>query len=205
MSTTADAPTTRRAATHAERAGTGRSGDRMHRRSPGRAGLDASALLFFTPVPWMVLTSLHSEPDAATNPPSFFAPLTLDGYADVLRRTTGASPWPSLINSADGQHPVHDPGAAAGHPGGVRAVDPAGEKWTDVMFFFLSTKMLPVVAGLLPIYLFAQARRAARQHLHPGHPLHLDEPADRGVDDALVPRRGAGARCSRPPSSTAPA
>ena len=29
-------------------------------------------------------------------------------------------------------------------------------KWTDVMFFFLSTKMLPVVAGLLPIYLFAQ-------------------------------------------------
>ncbi len=29
-------------------------------------------------------------------------------------------------------------------------------KWTDVMFFFLSTKMLPVVAGLLPIYLIAQ-------------------------------------------------
>jgi sorbitol/mannitol transport system permease protein len=30
------------------------------------------------------------------------------------------------------------------------------KKWTDVMFFFLSTKMLPIVAGLLPIYLFAQ-------------------------------------------------
>ena len=30
-------------------------------------------------------------------------------------------------------------------------------KWTDVMFFFLSTKMLPAVAGLLPIYLFAQS------------------------------------------------
>jgi len=29
-------------------------------------------------------------------------------------------------------------------------------KWTDVMFFFLSTKMLPAVAGLLPIYLVAQ-------------------------------------------------
>ena len=29
-------------------------------------------------------------------------------------------------------------------------------KWTDVMFFFLSTKMLPVVAGLLPIYLVSQ-------------------------------------------------
>jgi sorbitol/mannitol transport system permease protein len=30
------------------------------------------------------------------------------------------------------------------------------KKWTDVMFFFLSTKMLPVVAGLLPVYLIAQ-------------------------------------------------
>ena len=30
------------------------------------------------------------------------------------------------------------------------------QKWTDVLFFFLSTKFLPVVAGLLPIYLFAQ-------------------------------------------------
>jgi sorbitol/mannitol transport system permease protein len=29
-------------------------------------------------------------------------------------------------------------------------------KWSDVMFFFLSTKMLPAVAGLLPIYLIAQ-------------------------------------------------
>lgn len=29
-------------------------------------------------------------------------------------------------------------------------------KWTNVMFFFLSTKMLPVVAGLLPLYLFAK-------------------------------------------------
>ena len=33
------------------------------------------------------------------------------------------------------------------------------------MFFFLSTKMLPVVAGLLPIYLFAQQVAPARQHL----------------------------------------
>jgi sorbitol/mannitol transport system permease protein len=30
------------------------------------------------------------------------------------------------------------------------------EKWSDVMFFLLSTKMLPMVAGLLPVYLIAQ-------------------------------------------------
>ena len=30
------------------------------------------------------------------------------------------------------------------------------KKWTDAMFFFLSTKMLPAVAGLLPLYIFAK-------------------------------------------------
>src|SRR5439155_507428 len=34
--------------------------------------------------------------------------------------------------------------------------------------------------------------RDARQHLADGDSVHLDEPADRGVDDAVVPRRGAG-------------
>ena len=56
-------------------------------------------LLFVAPVLWMLLTSLHSEPDAATNPPSFLAPLTLDGYANFFGAATGASPWPPLINS----------------------------------------------------------------------------------------------------------
>ncbi len=37
-------------------------------------------------------------------------------------------------------------------------------KWTDVMFFFLSTKMLPAVAGLLPIYLIAQNAGPPGQH-----------------------------------------
>ena len=46
-------------------------------------------LLFFAPVAWMVLTSLHNESDAATNPPSIFAPLTLQNYATC---STAASP-----------------------------------------------------------------------------------------------------------------
>jgi len=57
-------------------------------------------ILFFIPVLWMVLTSFHSEADAATNPPKFTAPLTLDGYREFFGATTGASPWPPLINSA---------------------------------------------------------------------------------------------------------
>jgi sorbitol/mannitol transport system permease protein len=48
----------------------------------------------------MVLTSLHTETDAATNPPSLAASLTLDAYRKLFGAGGGASPWPALINSA---------------------------------------------------------------------------------------------------------
>ena len=114
-------------------------------------------LIFVTPVLWMVLTSLHSETDAATNPPSFFAPLTLDGYANFFGASSGASPWPPLINSAMASvfstAIVLCLALPAAYALSIRPI----RKWSDVMFFFLSTKMLPMVAGLLPIYLIAQA------------------------------------------------
>jgi polyol transport system permease protein len=113
-------------------------------------------LLFVAPVLWMVLTSLHSEPDAATNPPKLFAPLVLDGYNNFFGGATGASPWPPLINSATASIVstifVLLLSIPAAYALSIRPV----RKWTDVMFFFLSTKMLPVVAGLLPVYLIAQ-------------------------------------------------
>jgi sorbitol/mannitol transport system permease protein len=116
-------------------------------------------LLFFAPVAWMVLTSFHSERDAGTNPPSFFAPLTLDGYREFFGASTGASPMPALINSATASVVstivVLLLAIPAAYALSIRPV----EKWTDVLFFFLSTKMLPPVAGLLPIFLFAKNAR----------------------------------------------
>ncbi len=111
-------------------------------------------ILFVLPVLWMVLTSLHSETAAATNPPSLAAPLTLTGYREFF--SGGTSPWPPLLNSATASIVstllVLLLAIPAAYALSIRRV----RKWTDVMFFFLSTKMLPVVAGLLPIYLFAQ-------------------------------------------------
>ncbi|MET4782704.1 sorbitol/mannitol transport system permease protein [Glaciihabitans sp. UYNi722] len=114
-------------------------------------------LLFVSPVLWMVLTSLHSETSAATNPPSLFAPLTLDAYANFFGANSGASPWPALINSAMASvfstAVVLVLSLPAAYALSIRPI----RKWSDVMFFFLSTKMLPMVAGLLPIYLIAKA------------------------------------------------
>jgi sorbitol/mannitol transport system permease protein len=113
-------------------------------------------LIFIAPVLYMLLTSLHSEPAAATNPPSFFAPLTLDGYANFFGAASGASPWPPLINSATASILSTIIVLALAIPAAYALSIRPVKKWTDVMFFFLSTKMLPAVAGLLPIYLIAQ-------------------------------------------------
>ena len=109
-------------------------------------------ILFALPVLWMVLTSLHSEPDAATNPPSLFAPLSLDGYRSFL----DAGPWPPLLNSMTASVVSTILVILLAFPAAYALSIKPVEKWTDVMFFFLSTKMLPIVAAIMPIYLFAQ-------------------------------------------------
>ncbi|WP_127359591.1 carbohydrate ABC transporter permease [Actinacidiphila soli] len=131
---------------------------RRARRKGAALGLLAwlVGIVFVLPVLWMVLTSLHSETDAATNPPSLAASLTLDAYRNFFGAGGGASPWPALINSATASIVstllVLVLATPAAYALSIRPV----KKWTDVLFFFLSTKMLPVVAGLLPIYLFAK-------------------------------------------------
>lgn len=111
-------------------------------------------ILFVLPVVWMVLTSFHSEANAAKNPPAVFAPLTLAGYREFF--TGGASPWPPLLNSLTASVLSTALVLVLSIPAAYALSIKPVRKWTDTLFFFLSTKMLPVVAGLLPIYLFAQ-------------------------------------------------
>ena len=111
-----------------------------------------AGVFFFLPVAWMVLTSLHSEADAATNPPSLAAALTFDGYEEFFNTDA----WPPLINSFSASIGstiiVLLLAIPAAYALSIKKVD----KWTDVLFFFLSTKFLPLIAALLPIYLIVK-------------------------------------------------
>ena len=128
-----------------------------HAKAP-RSGVLLSAaawvvgILFALPVLWMILTSLHSENDAAKNPPDFFAPLSLDGYRSFF----DAGPWPPLLNSLTASVLSTVLVLLLAFPAAYALSIRPVKKWTDVLFFFLSTKMLPIVAGILPLYLFAQ-------------------------------------------------
>ncbi|MFH8408858.1 carbohydrate ABC transporter permease [Streptomyces sp. NPDC018019] len=134
---------------------------RRRRRAGSLLGLAAwlCGIAFFLPVAWMVLTSLHSEADAATNPPSVGAGLTLRGYREFFGAGTGVSPWPPLINSLTASVASTLLVLVLAVPAAYALSIKPVRKWSDVLFFFLSTKMLPLVAGLLPVYLIAQNTR----------------------------------------------
>ena len=120
------------------------------------AGIAAWAIgiLFVFPVFFMVLTSLHSEVNASTNPPSFFALLSrVTRSSSVQPREPALAPVDQLSDRIDR---LNDPGDLAGDPAAYALAVKPIKKWTDAMFFFLSTKMLPAVAGLLPLYIFAR-------------------------------------------------
>ena len=137
---------------------TGTTTQEVRHAKPPRSGVILTAaawvigILFALPVLWMVLTSLHSENDAAKNPPDFFAPLSLDGYRSFF----DAGPWPPLLNSLTASVLSTILVLLLAFPAAYALSIRPVKKWTDVLFFFLSTKMLPIVAGILPLYLFAQ-------------------------------------------------
>jgi sorbitol/mannitol transport system permease protein len=113
-------------------------------------------LVFFFPVFWMVLNSFKSEQDANTSPKLFFHP-TLDRYRDVTKSATGLLSFgEAFANSAVivllSTAIVMALAIPAAYALAVRPV----RKWRDVLFFFISTKFLPVVASILPIWILAR-------------------------------------------------
>ena len=113
-------------------------------------------LVFFFPVFWMVLNSFKSEQDANTSPKLFFHP-TLDRYRDVTKGAGGLLSFgEAFTNSAVvvlvSVTIVLLLAIPAAYALAIRPV----HKWRDVLFFFISTKFLPVVASILPIWILAK-------------------------------------------------
>ncbi|GGK97933.1 carbohydrate ABC transporter permease [Mangrovihabitans endophyticus] len=110
-----------------------------------------AGIIFVFPVIWMILTSLKQARDVTTNPPVWFFTPTWDHYQKVF--DTNITPFllNSLMASVFSTLLVVVLATPAAFALSLRPV----KKWTDVLFFFISTKMLPVVAAVLPIYLLA--------------------------------------------------
>jgi sorbitol/mannitol transport system permease protein len=124
----------------------------------GVIGLMAWVLgaLFFFPVAWMVLSSFKTEQEAATSPKISFTP-TLDRYREVTKSTRGLLSFgQAFSNSAlivvSSTIIVLLLAIPAAYALAIRPVP----KWRDVLFFFISTKFLPLVASILPLWILAK-------------------------------------------------
>jgi sorbitol/mannitol transport system permease protein len=123
-----------------------------------RSGALLSALAWivglgmFFPILWMVLTAFKQEKDAFTSPPKFLFSPTLDQFRAIFDGGLGTalvnSAWTTLASTLL----VILLALPCAYALAIRPV----EKWRDVLFFFLSTRMLPVVGAIVPIYIIAR-------------------------------------------------
>jgi sorbitol/mannitol transport system permease protein len=108
----------------------------------------AVGIAFFFPVLWMVLTAFKQESDAYTNPPKLFFAPTLEQFKEVLSSGAGPALLNSLFATVLSTVLVLLLAIPAAFAVSLRPVG----KTRDVLFFFISTKMLPIVAAIVPIY-----------------------------------------------------
>jgi sorbitol/mannitol transport system permease protein len=107
-------------------------------------------IAFFTPVLWMVITAFKPESAAETWPPKFVFTPTLAEFRLVF---SGWGPFVthSVIATVGSTILVLLLGVPASYALSVYPV----KRWRDGLFFFISTKMLPIVAVIGPLYVIA--------------------------------------------------
>ena len=129
-------------------------GSRWLRDMSGRIGWGLVAwvagIAFFLPVLWMVITAFKPESAAETWPPRFTFSPTLAEFRLVF---AGWGPYVthSVIATVVSTVLVLVLGVPAAY---ALAVHPV-KRWRDGLFFFISTKMLPIVAAIGPLYVIA--------------------------------------------------
>lgn len=111
------------------------------------------ACLFFFPIFWMVLTSFKTELQAIAIPPLLFFEPTLDNFSLIQERTDYTKfAWNSVVTSVGGTVLA----MIIAIPSAYAMAFNTGRFTKDILLWMLSTKMLPAVGVLMPIYLLSQ-------------------------------------------------
>ena len=113
----------------------------------------AVALLLFFPLGWMVLTSFKTELQAISVPPLLFFTPTLENFTIVQERSDYMHyAQNSLITSVASTIL----GLALAFPAAYSMAFFKSKHTKDILMWMLSTKMMPAVGALVPIYVIAQ-------------------------------------------------
>ncbi len=113
----------------------------------------AIAILIFFPIFWMVLTSFKSEIDAFATPPQLFFSPTLENYLHIQERSNyGAFAWNSVLISFSATALA----LLIAVPAAYSMAFFETRNTQRTLLWMLSTKMLPPVGVLMPVYLLAK-------------------------------------------------
>jgi len=108
------------------------------------------ALLIFFPILWMFLTSFKTEIDAFATPPSLFFTPTLENYTLINERSDyWHFAWNSVVTSLGSTFI----GMLIAIPAAYSMAFFETKRTKSTLLWMLSTKMLPAVGVLVPIYL----------------------------------------------------
>ncbi len=109
-----------------------------------------AGLLVFFPILWTFLTSFKSEGDAVASPPLLFFHWTLENYTEVQSRSDYFLHFGNSVVIAFGSTLL---GLAIAIPAAWAMAFAPTPRTKDVLMWMLSTKMMPPVGVLVPIYL----------------------------------------------------
>lgn len=111
----------------------------------------AVAFLIFFPILWTVLTSFKSEGDAIASPPKFlFFDWTVENYVTVQERSDYFKHfWNSVVMSVGSTLAA----LVLAIPAAWSMAFVPGRRTKDLLMWMLSTKMMPAVGVLVPMYL----------------------------------------------------
>lgn len=111
------------------------------------------ALIIFFPILWMVLTSFKTELGAFSMPPKFFFTPTLENYREIMDRTDYLHyAWNSIVTSGG----ATILGMLVAVPAAYSFAFFPGKRTAALLNWMLSTKMMPAVGVLVPIYLLSR-------------------------------------------------
>jgi len=123
----------------------------------------AIGLLIFFPILWTILTSFKSEGQAIADPPLFlFFDWTLENYAIVQERSDYGKYLMNSIIIAGGSTVL---GVLIALPAAWSMAFVPSRRTKDILLWMLSTKMLPAVGVLYPIYLIFIEMKLLDSHL----------------------------------------
>ncbi|MET3856289.1 MULTISPECIES: carbohydrate ABC transporter permease [unclassified Rhizobium] len=108
-------------------------------------------ILIFFPILWTFLTSFKSEADAIASPPQFlFFHWTTENYSEVQSRSNYLGHFMNSVIISFGSTLL---GLIIAIPAAWAMAFSPTKRTKDVLMWMLSTKMMPPVGALIPIYL----------------------------------------------------